>query len=516
MDKKIIIAALVLLLCAVCFAGCDGVDPVPTVPTGPAEYNIFVTDYKGDVPTFDVLVEVKRNGETVGMKKAKDGVAAFTLERGDYTFVPSAAGGEFYYDETLCTLNATKTEATVAIYERASGSSTIYPSFDDPDDRRPYNAAHVKEGAVYVEIDRNDVSYYIFTPTRGGIYKISCPDKDITLGYYGDANAVRSDDIAKLDENGAFQFEVKNGSIGTELSGALRIVIGIKGSSKGSAVIVIERIGAPEKEVSWNNISASQLPSTFEKTDVLNHKLVDISVTDRNVKVAYNNSDGYYHYGDENGPVVYMRISSSGRFLNSFIEICETAMMCRIYYGIDGKVSQKDGYNEMIADYGAICDGNGVVPLTEELAKMIKNVGEHSGWWDFSEKGNDIFTYDYATGEATGINEGNIVMENAWLFACCYVEKNVSGSEKTPIALTVSDTLTYNIELEKDQPVYCTVTASAVFMIEEAVGITVKYGDKTYKFDKNSSIVFETLETGTLVITADKDCIISFTYKLNA
>ncbi len=513
-------AVLLTLMLLLVLASCNGNTPEQTTeetqPNGPSVYTISVTDYKGNAPETDVLVEVKKGDETVGMKKADGkGRVSFELERGDYTFVPTAAGGEYYYDAEECVLSADKTDATVVIYKKSGDKATIYPSFGSNDERSAYDAALVGEGATYVEIDRDDIAYYIFTPTRGGIYSVSCiADGEVGLGFYGDANVVRDDDIAKLDENGAFRFEVKNGSVGTDFGGTLRLVIGLRSATVDNAIIVVERIGDPEKEVEWTNIPASELPANFERTDMLNHKLVNISVTDPSVKLVYSDEDGCFHYGSESGPVVYMRISSSTKFLNSFTEICETAAMCRIYYDESGKVSRKDGYNEMIAAYAEICDGNGVCPLTNELMLMLQNVGEHMGWWDFGETGNQIFTNDYDTGEATGVTKDNIVKGNEWMFALCYVEKFVGGSADKPIGLQVSDTLTYYAELVADGTLYFTATANAQLTIEGAAGISVKCGDVTYTADAEGRITLNTAENDIIEMTSDKSGVISLKYIL--
>ncbi len=528
-DKKILRIASFILSCLFLFTlvSCDGSSgekttesqsEADTTPTGPLTYTVTVTDYKGDTLGKDVLIEVKKGDEIVGMKKADaEGKVSFKLERGDYTFVPSVALTECYYDESKCTLTPDNTDATVVLYSKSESKHTIYPTFGNSDDRAAYDAAIIGEGATYVEIDRDDIAYYIFTPSRGGIYQISClSDGEVGLGFYGDANAVRSDDIAKLDENGAFRFEVKNGSIGGELGGTLSVVIGLRSAEIDDAVIVVERVADPEKEVEWNNISASELPEDFERTDMLNHKLVNISVTDPEVRLVYSEADGYYHIGSESGAVVYMRISSGTKFLNSFTEICETAAMCRIYYDESGKVTRKDGYNQLIADYAEICDGNGVCPLTKELVSMIQNVGEHMGWWDFTASGNEIFGYDYETGEGTGINESNIVKGNEWLFACCYVEEFTSGSADKPITLTASDSLTYYAELRAGEPLYFTAGAKAELSIESAEGITLTCKENTYTADAEGKIVFVTDENSTIEIISESERIISFKYALAA
>lgn len=491
----VLLAALLTVTLCLTVTGCKkpandspATDNPPASESGKATYTIRVVDYQGNAPSVDVLIEVQKDGATVGMKKADaTGCVSFELDKGDYTFVPTAAKGEFYYNAEECRLSAEKTEASVTLYSVAGSKQTIYPHFESIGDRIAYDAATVFEGATYVEIDRDDMAYYIFAPTRGGIYRIRyIADEELTLGYFGDANVVLSESAAKV-ENGAFDIEVQNGSVGTEgAGGTLRMVIGLGSATVDGAILVIERIADPTPMMEWTDYFPTKLPTDPVRSDYLNHELVDISITDPSVKVVYNQADGLYHYGAADGPVVFVRISSPSKYLASFVEICDTTRMYKLFYEGD-KLVKKESYNGMIAAYVAICDGNGVVPLTDDLIYMIKSCAEQMGWFNIDAQGNGILATD-KDGNATGVTAANLVKENAYLFVCCYVNEFVHGGD-TSITLTPSsEEKTAYVIARAGEPVKFKATGAVTVTVKDADGLVVTYNGQTYQPDADGQI----------------------------
>lgn len=505
---KLFLVALLSVMFCLTIVGCQkpdtpSVETPPVQESGKATYTIRVVDYQGNVPAVDVLVEVKKDGATVGMKKADAaGCVSFELDKGDYTFIPTAAKGEFYYDAKECRLSAEKTEARVTLYTVAGNKQTIYPHFESIGDRIAYDAASVFEGATYVEIDRDDMSYYIFAPTRGGIYRIRyIADEELTLGYFGDANVVLAQSAAKV-ENGAFDVEVQNGSVGMEgAGGTLRMVIGLGSATVDGAILVIERIADPTPILEWTDYFPGKLPTDPVRSDYLNHELVDISITDPSVKVVYNAADGLYHYGAADGPVVFVRISSPSKYLASFTEICDTTRMYKLFYEGE-KLVKKESYNEMIAAYTAICDGNGVVPLTDDLIYMIKNCAEQMGWFNIDAQGNGILTTD-KDGNATGVTAANLVKDNAYLFACCYVNEFAYGSD-TAITLTPSgEQKSSRVIARAGEPVKFRATGDVTVWIENAEGMSVTCNGKTYLPSADGVIAVSIIDKATFTVTSE-------------
>ncbi len=519
--KRFSLLRLIAILClaAMLLTACTAEPGTPSVTTGApddgkATYTVTVVDYRGQALDTDVLVEVLKDGESMGLRKADaEGKTSFKLERGDYTFT-IATKDELYYDTAECVLSADRTEATVAVYQAVTEKSTIYVQFGDAEkDHAAYEAPLIGEGATYVEIDRTDLAYYLFAPTRGGIYRFTCiSDEEITLGYYGDSNVVLLNNAASV-ENGSFELEFKNGTYTG--STAFRIVIGLSSATAKNAVLAIERIGDPVPVVPWDNISATQLPDSFERTDYLNHTLVNFDVTDPELSVVYSEADGFYHLGTEDGPVIYLRVSSDNPFLPSFVELCETANLCKYFYE-DGKVVKKESYNALFAAYAEICDGNGVCPLTPELKQAIQNIGDHMKWWNFTAQGNNIFTTT-SDGNSTGVNASNLVLENAALFACCTVEEFVLGTSAAPVALTPANATTYYAIVKADEPLCFTKdgTTEGTLTIENAEGLTLHIGNQTYTADANGKLTLVLgAEVTALEITSSETRAFSFTFSL--
>lgn len=433
--KIISVLFLSLLAAVLLLSSCDSSDGGATSETktdtetdasgddaATTEYTVYVKDYRDEAPTVDVLVELMQGDTSVALKRAdKDGKVTFKQATGDYTFTLQAADGEFYYDTATCVFSSEKTEVTVRIYDTYAKTTTLYPVFGDADERSEYEAALVGEGATHVKIDKEGRGYYVFRPERGGIYRFSyISEQTLTIGYFGDPNAVLASSAAEPDEvaQGYFETEVKNFSSDVS-GGSVRIVVGLFSDTASDAILVIERVGDPVKGIPWTYREAQGVPSEFPDTNGRAIYLTDISVTDPNVKIVLNETDGFYHYGTADGPIVYARVNSDNHYTASFAKICETDILGKVFKEND-VIVRKECYNHLFTAYAEVCDDNGLCPLTDELIEAITNCGEQKGWWNFDTEVGNIFLSD-ASGNSTGITAENFIFENAYLFACCYV-----------------------------------------------------------------------------------------------
>ena len=137
---------------------------------------------------------------------------------------------------------------------------------------------------------------------------------------------------------------------------------------------------------------------------VTDGRLTDLDVTNPALTVV-KGEDGYYHLNTADGPVVFIRVSSASPYMADFNKICETARVCAYVYNEDGSFNRRESYNEMILEYVTVANEDGVVPLNDQLAYMVKTAGDYMGWWNFSDD-LDIF--------------GDKIVDPAvaWLFAC--------------------------------------------------------------------------------------------------
>ena len=224
----------------------------------------------------------------------------------------------------------------------------------------------------------------------------------------------------------------------------------------------------------------------------MNSEFVDFDITDKNLSAVYNENDGFYHLNTKDGPVIFVRINTAlikestdtetiYAYLPSFVSMCGTDRLCKYFYDDDGNVVLKESYNDMFYGYEALCGTMGMYPLNEQLATVIKNLGEHRGWFDLDSELH-IF----------GENVGSVVAENAWLFACAYEVKNAKGTEETPapVAVNTADApKTYAILAQNGEGVVLRTIADATLTISNADGIKVVANNGTeYEADANGKI----------------------------
>ena len=483
------------------------------------DYVVKVVDYKGNPISSGLFVQLYKDGEELdGMKKANaQGEAKFTLEKGEYTFELVLAEDGLTYNADECVLTEKKPTKEIMLYNTlGTNSLKIYPYDQSTDETYPYDAKFVKEGATRVDIDK--MSYYVFQPERSGIYKFSyVSDVTLTIGYFGGSEhyVFRESTIDVVD--GAFTMEIKESSISTGTGGSVRLIIGIKSLAVKDCVLVVERVGDAEAELQRIDYAAKETPKEVCKYNYLNYGFINLDVTNPDLKVIYNENDGYYHYGDENGPVVLMRISSMGRYLAPFTEMCETANLFAIIYDENGKPLRSEVYNSMIEAYAQKCDETGVVPLTKELEYAVRNLGEYNGWWGE----NSIFK-SFSLDENGNVTEGEPIEVNpdiAWLFACCYVDANAKGGENSKIVITdtIDETELYvkidtgcEFFFKSSQQVKATIT------IENAEGLVLVFASNEYTADENGVIEF-TIDATSLIEfsiknTSEEMKDITFTY----
>ncbi len=486
----------------------DGTNPdVPSEPKT-IKYIVRAVDAFGNAPEVSVVVEMFKDGESVGEMPIRRGSAAFQLEAGEYTFEVKPMEGEFYYDKAKCVLTEDEPEMTVTLYNYANedDKQQLFVPDDTGLDHIPYDAVQVDEGATYVNIDRAAGTYFVFTPTRGGIYRISYESsRAVTLGYYGSPHNVLSTCPLEVVD-GAFELEVRNEGVNIgNLGGTTQVVIGIRSFTVKGCVLKIERIGNATVELPWTDVQADK--NATKADNFVNSEFVDFDVTDENLTVVYNENDGYYHLNTVDGPIIYIRISNAVvesvtstetiyKYLPSFLAMCETARLCKVFYDDDGNIILKESYNDMLMQYGSLCGSGGMYPLNRQLAEAVKNIGEYSGWYDL-ESELHIF----------GDDAVNVVPENAWLFACVYENQMAKGTEEKPASVTPStaDSVAANaILVGKDEPVFLRTIAKAQLTINNAQSIKVVANDGTeYSADSETGVI-------SVIVTANQSFSIEY------
>lgn len=494
--------------------GTGDTDPEPQI----IDYTVKAVDAFGNPLEVSVIVEMFKDGESLGEMPIRKGSAIFRQEAGEYTFEVKPMEGKFYYDKSACVLNDEITEMTVTLYNYASDENKqeIWIYEENILDHIPYEAVQVSEGGAYVTIDRPEMTYFIFTPTRGGIYRFSYEaSKKVTLGYFGSPHNVLVNCPVEV-ENGQFELEVKNEGVNIgNPGGTTQLVIGIRSFVVDGCVLKIERIGDAQVELPWTDVSADK--NAIKTDNYINSEFVDFDIEDSGLSVVYNENDGYYHLNTADGPIIYIRITSAViesqteeetiyKYLPSFITMCETGRLGKVFYDEDGKIVLKESYNEMFYDYVELCGTKGLYPLNEQLASAIKNLGEQNGWFDVN--GNHIF----------GENIADVVIENAWLFACVYENQKALGSSEKPAPVSVSTADSIKTEalyISSGESCVVRTISAATLTISDAQGVKVVANDgEEYVADENGkiSVVIKANQNFTISYEGEGDTVIRFTF----
>ena len=367
-------------------------------------YKVTVLNHDG-TPASDIIVKVQKNGEDVSFNLVgPTGSAAFKLAEDRYTvLIEAPSGAALHYDTEAAVLTPDVPEITLTVYE-ASVSTQPLNAPSKKGDYTRFDAASVGEGLVYVPYNPSDYTYVVFTPTRPGMYAFGCEDKEVTISYHGAPINVFETSLAE-PEDGVITLPVTAGSIGDSPDATAQFVFRLEGSGSGCMFRVTRTGDVPKSpyDEPWTvpMPTADDLKPYEGMTD---GTLTDLDVTDPALTVV-KGEDGYYHLNNADGPVVFIRLSSAGPYMADFKKVCETARICAYLYHADGSFDKRISYNELIEAYLTVVNEDGVVPLNDQLADMVKTAGDYMGWWNFSDD-LDIF--------------GDKIVDPAiaWLFAC--------------------------------------------------------------------------------------------------
>ncbi len=308
-------------------------------------------------------------------------------------------------------------EATWACPGKCGATKADYQAADG---YVPFEAGILPEGTTYVELSEYDHTYLLFKPTRAGVYKITCSE-GVDFSYHGMPILVY-DEPRISPKDGAITIPVEASSLGDDsISQLVFRLNAAEGSAATDAFFTIERTGdiikSEEELAPWITIEANSKDvdalATFKEPAendpwfaVTSGKLTDVDLAEPDLTVVLG-TDGYYHYGTADGPIVFLRIASDSQYVSSFAKMCETDHLRAYFYDENDKFLRKEGYNNLVNTYAELANSDGVVPMTEQLAYFVQNVGRHMGWWNF-EQNSDIF--------------GDEIFDTdiAWLFACAY------------------------------------------------------------------------------------------------
>ncbi len=407
--------ALVLICTAVILGGCGGGET-----SSPAEltYKVTVKDALGNPCASGTVVKFMQNGTQVAMQLCdENGVASKVLATGEYTVELGFTNTEeAYHYESGVVLNAEKSEAELLLSKKTSGEPIVIVV-----DTAEFDAYNVSAGCTYAELSAESISYFLFSPTEAGTYKISLyGNEKAAIGYYGAPHFVQTQNIAEVTDN-SFEISVSASMIGTGDTGTSTYVIGIalENAEKKDCILCIERTGDPQKTIEdepWDIYQKTVELSEYNLPEGAVIKEFDLTASTDAYNLVLNEEDGFYHLNSADGPLVLMRLAEDCDYIACFKTILDRSGVSSYFYDEDGNFTKRESYSECLLEYIECVDAvEGVYPLTEDLKYIVIQRGEYVGWWDKENPG-------YIFKDGNGNNDLTINTELAWLLMCCYVE----------------------------------------------------------------------------------------------
>lgn len=416
-----VLALVTALLCMLAvFAGCD--QQTPTESSTEAEYRVTVADALGKPYTTGVIVRFLSGTEQIAMQPVDaNGVAAKTLTKGDYTveLVFTGDASEYHYETAGLTLSADKTELTVTLSYTAKGEPhMLFAKTSEGAEGKEYAAYPVTEGGTYVELNAEDRSFFLFTPTVAGTYEFSVAGTQAAIGYYGAPHFVQTLSAAEVVDN-TFTISVSASMIGTAGSaGTSVLVIGVDAAQEPGCILTVERIGDPERTLAdepWQIYQTTAELAPYKLPEGAQIQEFDLTASTDTYNLVYNETDGFYHLDSADGPLVLVRLGEDNKYLACFKTILDHSGVNKYFYDENGEFVKKESYSECLIEYFDYMDeDSGVYPLTEDLKYIIQQRGEYSEWWN--PDGHFYLFVDDNGVKLPGIND-----EIAWLFMCCYI-----------------------------------------------------------------------------------------------
>ena len=356
-------------------------------------------------------VELARPGESVRIAPVKDVIEPrLKIEGGGNTYpgvlgkVTEVGQGLTYCMDGAAVVTVGKPSIEVLL---AKEQGTAKEKITCPVLNKNRAAYVVKEGATYVTLKPGERNYFLFTPDRDGVYRISTTSGYAKVGYYGGSiHFIQVNNLAEDIENNAFTVEVKD--VGPTY------VIGVDAATNIEAtVLLITRVGDPGWSVAdepWITYKGSHTPKQYNLPSGTKLKNVDVTKT---FKLVYNSTDGYYHKDSKTGPIVYLRFAGEVPYV-AFADILNNFHVAAYLYDSAGNFQKKEEYTECMTAYNECVDSKEkVYPLTKDLEYILKSYGKAQGWWDTESPG-------YLFEDSDGNPLPNINHDIAWMFPLCY------------------------------------------------------------------------------------------------
>ena len=359
------------------------------------DYTVSVVDMDGK-PYTNLLVRFDSIDGTISVIEAVDsnGKAKAHLPEGNYTVTLMFNDGSNMGYITPDELTPTRTRVTVKVIPYVSGETEmIFVNGAD------YEAIHIGCGTFYMDLSNSEIRYFLFTPEEAGVYTFTTTDPNAAVGFWN--NTFFAFDLSsEYVKDNVCTLEVK--TVGPTY------VISVKGVGNiSNAVLKVTRTGDAEQNTTiYEDYVGTTTPTQpFVSADTGSKHYLDLA----DEQVLVKGTDGFYHLGSPDGPVVYMDLTGV-RFGISISAVVSNSSMVSYEFDANNKPIKRINYTQCMLSYVENVDSKyGVYALTDDLVTILQNHGNHAGWY---EQGS----YGYLFGEET-VLEGQ-----GWMFLLCTIQ----------------------------------------------------------------------------------------------
>lgn len=421
-------------------------EPPGEVAAGKIRYTVSVTETNNVSVTGLKVSFASESGVVIALVDVVNGEAIADLAPGTYTVTPRDANGAYYLNSksAMVTVDVKDAELRVTKIASVDEGSTLKDAYymqDEETGVSKWYAYRVKIGVTEAMVDTSQRNYsaddngncfFLFEVPAPGTYEFTTDDddKDATVSLWN-ISAAGFRDITPNNYDAAantFVIEVKE----TEFNGDNKpmFMIGIKcGPTVDKTRLIITDLNKVPQDISlmpddWTWYSDYE-PEVFSLHLSAGQTIQPVSETDK-YTVVYNESDGYYHFGTANGPIVYVNLDFSNLSFKKMINPGgNTGTAFRKYWFEDGLCTKKEEYTDVMSQYilsaCEITQGETtylLYPMTKDLQYMMEVGGQR--WWDIFY--NDGAEYIYKDEE--GNNRTDVTLNPGWLFACCQIKDN--------------------------------------------------------------------------------------------
>lgn len=367
-------------------------------------YKVSVIGSDGKVRQGATVRFLKGGEEMAAVPTDADGIASAQLLPDTYTVEIANVMGETY-DSAGCELTPESREISIRLYGLPGAAEEIYAYSANADDYIAYSAGRISEGNYWVTLDADNMTYFLFIAPRGGTFKLSAPEElPISIGYFGSTSFVMTESLVP-EENNAILVDVYDDMV---YNYAFVIGVMTEDASLAGCALSVEYAGEREttvEDLPWNDLMPGrELP----KYTMGAGEVTSFAVDSAEIVLVYSESDGYYHVGSEDGPVVLVNLDNNTKYMDALTTVCSNMRLGVYVYDEEGNLLSKDSYNELIWAYNEVADG-GYYPLDDTLRDMLVAVGNYMGWYD---PASPMYLF------------GGVALEpaNAYLFACVYLK----------------------------------------------------------------------------------------------